>query len=60
MNRMKTKVILFQLITIVMLNAQPKNAFYIGHSLSDQIPDMVKSLSDDMFAVEFDWAYQLY
>lgn len=33
------------------------NAFYIGHSLSDQIPDMVKSLSDDA-ALSFNWAYQ--
>lgn len=55
---MKTKVILFLLLTSSILSAQQKNAFYIGHSLSDQIPDMVKSLSDDMFAVDFDWAYQ--
>jgi hypothetical protein len=33
-------------------------AFYIGHSLSDQIPDMVKSLADDHPDVGFDWAYQ--
>lgn len=53
----------FQLIAITFLiavtaMAQPQNAFYIGHSLSDQIPDMVKSLSDDHPNVEFDWAYQ--
>ena len=34
------------------------NAFYIGHSLSDQIPDMVKSLADDAGQIAFDWAYQ--
>jgi hypothetical protein len=34
------------------------NAFYIGHSLSDQIPDMVKSLAKDHPDVEFNWAYQ--
>jgi len=40
------------------LHAQNINAFYIGHSLSDQIPDMVKSLADDHEGVQFDWAYQ--
>jgi len=33
-------------------------AFYIGHSLSDQVPDMVKSLSEDHAYTDFDWAYQ--
>lgn len=35
-----------------------KKAFYIGHSLSDQIPDMVKSLADDYAGISFDWVYQ--
>lgn len=34
------------------------NGFYVGHSLSDQIPDMVKSLADDHTDFVFDWAYQ--
>lgn len=38
--------------------AQPPKAFYIGHSLSDQIPDMVKSLSNNHPEVTFDWRYQ--
>jgi hypothetical protein len=37
---------------------QSQKAFYIGHSLSDQIPDMVKSLADDHPDVSFQWAYQ--
>ena len=41
------------------LPAQPPvRVFYIGHSLSDQIPDMVASLAGDHPAVDFDWAYQ--
>ncbi len=38
--------------------SQSINSFYIGHSLSDQIPDMVKSLAVDHSDVEFDWVYQ--
>lgn len=37
---------------------QSTMAFYIGHSLSDQIPDMVQSLSDDAESLSFDWVYQ--
>ena len=40
------------------INAQNPKAFYIGHSLSDQIPDMVQSLSDDDPDVSFSWVYQ--
>ena len=39
-------------------NAQPLKAFYIGHSLSDQIAEMVQSLTDDTEDVYFDWRYQ--
>lgn len=39
------------------LGAQTQ-AFYIGHSLTDQVPDMVKSLSDDHQDVAFDWFFQ--
>ena len=42
----------------LILQAQSPKAFYIGHSLSDQIPDMVQSLSDDEPIVSFAWAYQ--
>ncbi|HMQ08231.1 MAG TPA: hypothetical protein PKC30_13090 [Saprospiraceae bacterium] len=38
--------------------AQAIKAFYIGHSLSDQIPDMTKSLSDNHSGVMMDWVYQ--
>ena len=38
--------------------AQVTKAFYVGHSLSDQIPDMVQSLSNDHEAVDFSWVYQ--
>ncbi len=38
--------------------AQQPKTFYVGHSLSDQIPDMVQSLSDDHPDVDFQWAYQ--
>lgn len=55
---MKSTLFFFIFIFALTLAAQPKNAFYIGHSLSDQIPDMVKSLSDDHSEFEFDWAYQ--
>jgi len=33
-------------------------AFYIGHSLTDQVPDMVKSLADDHAQVSFNWVLQ--
>lgn len=39
-------------------NAQTPKAFYVGHSLSDQIPDMVQSLSNDHSEVDFSWVYQ--
>jgi len=38
--------------------AQHQQVFYVGHSLSDQIPDMCKSLSDDHAQVSMDWRYQ--
>jgi hypothetical protein len=54
--------LLFLFVCVILstsfLNAQTTKAFYIGHSLSDQIPDMVKSLADDHPDVGFDWAYQ--
>jgi hypothetical protein len=39
-------------------NSQDYNAFYIGHSLSDQIPDMVESIAKDVFETNFEWTYQ--
>lgn len=42
----------------LLLPAQSPRTFYIGHSLSDQIPDMVQSLSDDHDETVFSWAYQ--
>lgn len=43
---------------IVEVSTQNLKAFYIGHSLSDQIPDMVKSLADDHAETQFNWVYQ--
>ena len=40
------------------LLSQAPRTFYIGHSLSDQIPDMVQSLSNDHNDVDFSWVYQ--
>ncbi len=39
-------------------SAQTQRTFYVGHSLSDQIPDMVQSLSNDHETVDFSWVYQ--
>lgn len=51
--------ILSYLVLCLPLTAQDKiNAFYIGHSLSDQIPDMVASLSNQSRPGSFDWVYQ--
>lgn len=51
-------VSLLQSVLFVQLHAQSPRTFYIGHSLSDQIPDMVQSLSNDHNAVDFSWVYQ--
>ncbi len=58
-----SRVVLIVLLSSIIsisnsLSQDPVNAFYIGHSLSDQIPDMVKSLADDHAEVSFDWSYQ--
>lgn len=50
-------ILLINLMTTSIL-AQSPRTFYIGHSLSDQIPDMVQSLSDDHSTVNFSWVYQ--
>jgi len=39
-------------------SAQSSKVFFVGHSLSDQIPDMVQSLSNDHPEMDFDWVYQ--
>jgi len=39
-------------------HGQSPKTFYVGHSLSDDIPDMVQSLSDDHTIVDFSWVYQ--
>ncbi len=57
MTRILPSLILLLLVQVA-LQAQHTKAFYVGHSLSDQIPDMVKSLSDDHTEVSFDWVYQ--
>lgn len=51
-------LILSLLVFVISLRAQHQQVFYIGHSLSDQVPDMVKSLSQDHDDVSMDWRYQ--
>lgn len=55
---MKTILFIFLFIPSIMIAQNELNAFYIGHSLSDQIPDMVASLARDHDEVSFNWAYQ--
>jgi hypothetical protein len=58
---MKRNITLLLFVFFLIKNnsqAQTVKAFYVGHSLSDQIPDMVKSLSDDHPTVDFNWVYQ--
>jgi len=60
---MKQYILLLTVTTVLLLGAkdsysQDYNAFYIGHSLSDQIPDMVESLAIDHQLTNFDWTYQ--
>ncbi len=40
------------------LDGQTPKTFYVGHSLTDDIPDMVQSLSDNHASVDFSWVYQ--
>lgn len=49
-------VLLF--ITCYSVQARQINAFYIGHSLSDQIPDMVMSFANDHPDARFAFTYQ--
>ncbi len=57
---MKCKALIFLLFFTVQvsLQAQSVNAFYMGHSLSDGVVDMVKSLSDDDEEVNMNFRYQ--
>lgn len=56
---MRFLLIHWLLLTSTLLPAQNKKVFYIGHSLSDQIPEMVKSLADAHPNVKMNgWAYQ--
>ncbi len=43
---------------ISIINCQTQKTFYIGHSLTDNIPEMVKSLSDNHGSVALNWRYQ--
>lgn len=59
MDRYKRMPILFFLVCyLLQTQAQNARTFYVGHSLSDQIPDMVQSLSNDHTNVDFSWVYQ--
>lgn len=60
---MKNYILLLTITFALLLGAkdtysQDYNAFYVGHSLSDQIPDMVESIANDVFVTNFDWTYQ--
>lgn len=55
---MRTIALLFIILNISSIEAQEVKAFYVGHSLSDQIPDMVKSLANDHVDASFNWVYQ--
>ncbi|MEZ5059221.1 MAG: T9SS type A sorting domain-containing protein [Saprospiraceae bacterium] len=55
---MRILLLLFLMHMVSSGKAQEVKAFYVGHSLSDQIPDMVKSLADDHQNANFDWVYQ--
>jgi len=50
--------IIIMLLQVSLAMSQTSQAFYIGHSLSDQIPDMVKSLAQNHSEASFDWVYQ--
>ena len=59
MNPQKMPLVLALYGISTCLFAQDKiTAFYIGHSLSDQIPDMVASLSNQGKPGTFNWTYQ--
>jgi len=59
---MPIRLQLLELVAVLLISnigfSQSPKTFYIGHSLSDQIPDMVQSLSDDHAEVDFSWIYQ--
>ncbi len=54
------RVLYFSAVLIYSLNtcAQTPKTYFVGHSLTDQIPDMVQSLSDDDPDVDFQWLFQ--
>lgn len=57
--RFSTLVLLVIMIGFAsLISAQSPRTFYVGHSLSDQIPDMVQSLSKDHPTLDFSWVYQ--
>lgn len=56
-----SRVVVFTLLMTLIFNigkSQNQKAFYIGHSLTDYIPEMVKSLSDAHSLVSMDWRFQ--
>ena len=55
---MRILFLLLIFLSAFQIKAQNTKAFYVGHSLSDQIPDMVKSLANDHPSLNFDWVYQ--
>lgn len=51
-------IAVMMMFSSIVFSQNNQKAFYVGHSLSDQIPDMVKSLAIDHSDVNFDWVYQ--
>lgn len=57
LKKISFSIVFISFLTIAATSQSPR-VFYIGHSLSDQIPDMVQSLSNDHPNVNFSWVYQ--
>ena len=58
MNKNIVSFLIFFIFLSIFGFSQENRTFYIGHSLSDQIPDMVQSLSNDHPETQFSWVYQ--
>lgn len=58
MQRFAITTVIILLFSFGISSQSSQKAFYIGHSLSDQIPDMVRSLALDHESADFDWVYQ--
>lgn len=58
-NTLRWPILIMVLLGSIVTHAQQTfKAFFIGHSLTDQIPDMVESLALDHPNTTFDWVFQ--